>query len=200
MSAWRVRDRFHHQETRWFTLLGEHLETEQGDLLEYWRVERSHSLIVLPLLSGQILLPAPMYRPGVGAATLDLPGGRVPEGQPLREVASQILQRELGIAPSHIAQLTQLNTEGWPVNSSFSNQRLFGMVAQLRPATVPTMPYQSFPATLAGIGALLAQVTCLQCRAVVWEWQAQSQGPVSLEDTNLADTGLSVGIDPQVNG
>lgn len=183
MSSWSVRDRFLNLETRWFTLLGEHLETEQGERLEYWRVERSHSLIVLPLWNGQILLPAPMYRPGVGTATLDLPGGRVPAEPPLSAVAHHILQRELGIEPSGVTQLTPLNAEGWPVNSSFSNQRLFGIVAHLQPQTVPKRAYQGFPATPAGVQALLAQLSCLQCRAVIWEWQAQSQkAPAAGED------------------
>jgi len=175
MNTWQVRDRFFNLETRWFTLLGEHLVTEQGELLEYWRVERSHSLIVLPLADGQILLPAPLYRPGIGTATLDLPGGRVPDDVSLSQAASQILQRELGLEPPRIAQFTPLNADGWPVNSSFSNQRLFGMVAQLQPETVPTMPYQAFPTTSVGVRDLLTQLSCLQCRAVMWEWQAQSQ-------------------------
>ena len=90
-----MRDRCLNLETR-LTLIGEHLGIEQGQLLEYWRVERAHSLIVLPLLESRLrlLLPEPMYRPGVGTATLDFPRGRVAPTPPLDIAARQILHRE----------------------------------------------------------------------------------------------------------
>jgi hypothetical protein len=174
MCDWAVRDRFLNLETRWFTLIGERLETDQGELLDYWRVERAHSLIVLPLLEDVMLLPEPTYRPGVGTATLDFPGGRVAPEQPLVTAARQILQRELGIDGSQDLQLMLLNPHGWPVNSSFSNQRLFGMVAELTAPCQPRQPHRRYPCNPAGIQRLADQLTCLQCRAVLREWQALS--------------------------
>ncbi|RZM82388.1 hypothetical protein [Leptolyngbya iicbica] len=180
MDHWAVRDRFLNLETRWFTLIGEHLETVQGDRLEYWRVERAHSLIVLPLLADRLLLPEPTYRPGVGMATLDFPGGRVPPEQPLDTDARHILHRKLGINPTHCVQLKLLNSDGWPVNSSFSNQRLFGMVAQLAPSGEPTHPYRHYPNHAHGIEQLAELLTCLQCRAVLREWQTLTVRPPAL--------------------
>ncbi|NEQ45272.1 MAG: NUDIX hydrolase [Leptolyngbya sp. SIOISBB] len=174
MGAWAVRDRFLNLETRWFNLIGEHLETEQGNLLEYWRVERAHSLIVLALLDNTLLLPEPMYRPGVGAATLDFPGGRVSPEQSLDTAARQILHRELGIDVEPSLPLLLLNPGGWPVNSSFSNQRLFGMVAHLTSSCSPTVPHRRYACSPAGIEQLLTQLSCLQCRAVVREWQVHN--------------------------
>lgn len=174
MAAWRVRDRFMDLQTRWFKLIGEHLETDQGALLEYWRVERAHSVIVLPLQADQVVLPEPIYRPGAGQATLDFPGGRWPEQQSIETAARQILQRELAIPAAAITTLTRLNEVGWWVNSSFSNQQLYGLVAQLDAAYPPTVPYVSFPAHAAGLRALADQLVCLQCRAVLQAWQAQS--------------------------
>jgi hypothetical protein len=173
MPGWRVRDRFVDLQTRWFTLIGEHLETEQGEVLEYWRVERSHSVIVLPLLAGHLTLPEPSYRPGVGQATLDFPGGRLDQAHSLETAATKIVQRELAVPAAAIIALTPLNQDGWLVNSSFSNQRLYGFVAQLDATYPPQAAYVSFPANNMGVRALKNRLSCLQCRAVLQEWQDQ---------------------------
>jgi 8-oxo-dGTP pyrophosphatase MutT (NUDIX family) len=169
-SHWRVQDRFLELRSRWTTLIGEHLETEQGEQLEYWRVERADSAIVLPIHRDALLLPAPMYRPGISAATWDFPGGRVPAGETPIHVAPRILRKELGVAPSAIAQITPLNETGWAVNSSFSNQRLYGFVAQLQPEATLLPTAVSYPLTETGLRDLLQLLTCLQCRAVLLEW------------------------------
>lgn len=174
MSEWQVRDRFLDLHTRWFSLIGEHLETAAGELLEYWRIERSHSVIVIPLWADHILLPAPIYRPGLGAATLDFPGGRLAPTDSIENAARQILQRELGIPDTAILDLTPLNQEGWPINSSFSNQKLYGLVARVDAEQPPPASYLSFPADAEGIRALADQLICLQCRSVLREWQLQS--------------------------
>ncbi len=129
---WQVRDHFLELRSRWMTLIGEHLQDDQGKILEYWRIEKADSVIVLPIQDGQFLLPPPSYRPGVGQVTLDFPGGRVSEGQTSEEGAIAVLKRELGIDAIAITQLYSLNNEGWSVNSSFSNQNLYGFVAHFK--------------------------------------------------------------------
>ncbi|MEB3359996.1 MAG: NUDIX hydrolase [Synechococcales bacterium] len=176
---WPVQDRFLELHSRWLTLIGEHLQDHQGNVLEYWRIEKADSVIVLPLLDPDmaggerhLLLPARSYRPGVGAATLDFPGGRVAADQNREQGAIAILQRELGFAADRIRQMAPLNAEGWPVNSSFSNQRLYGFVAHLHnaPNAGNHQVAVTYPATAVGIQQLLQQLTCLQCRAVLLEW------------------------------
>jgi hypothetical protein len=167
---WHTQDRFLELRSRWLTLIGEHLETDQGESLEYWRVERADSAIVLPLHQNTLVLPPPMYRPGISTATWDFPGGRVPEGMDPIEVAPRILEKELGVAPSAIAQLDPLNAIGWAVNSSFSNQRLYGFVAQLQPDAIVLPAAVRYPVTESGMRDLLQVLTCLQCRALVLEW------------------------------
>lgn len=171
-QPWNTLDRFLDLRSRWMTLIGEHLETETGEVLEYWRVERADSAIVLPLWHNDLLLPLPMFRPGVGEATLDFPGGRVPTGKTATEVVPGILKKELGIAAEAIAHLKPVNPQGWAINSSFSNQRLYGFVAQLHPdAIVPAeLLGARYPATAAGVRELLQPLSCLQCRAVLLEW------------------------------
>ncbi len=162
----------------WVKLLGERWIDDQGQALEYWRVEKAHSVIVLPVQRGNLLLPQAQFRPGVGRATLDFPGGRRPEGIAPVEVAPRLLQKELGIAPDAIAALTPLNETGWMINSSFSNQLLYGVVADLHTtAEVPTpLLAEAVPCDRAGIMRLLQQLDCLQCRAVLQEFWLQ-RGP-----------------------
>lgn len=169
-EPWQVRDRFVELRSRWLTVIGEHLQDDQNQLLEYWRVEKADSAIILPLQGDRLILPASAYRPGVGAATLDFPGGRVPEGISPAAIAPQILCRELGIPAGAIATLHSLNSDGWLVNSSFSNQQLFGFVATLTPETAIAPTHRTYPTTRDGIQSLLQALVCLQCRVVLLEW------------------------------
>jgi hypothetical protein len=72
---WQLRDRFVEMRSPWLTLIGEHLQDERGQVLEYWRIEKADSAVILPILNGHLILPTPNYRPGVGEPTLDFPVG-----------------------------------------------------------------------------------------------------------------------------
>jgi hypothetical protein len=132
-ACWQPIDRFAELRSRWVTLIGEHLRDERGQALEYWRVERASSVIVLPLHRGALLLPPPVFRPGVGRATLDFPGGRLPDGGDPAAAAPAVLARELGVAADAVESLQRLSPiDGWDVDSSFSNQRLHGCATKPR--------------------------------------------------------------------
>lgn len=182
-NNWQRGDRFLELRSRWMTLLGEYWLDHQGQTLEYWRVERAHSVIVLPLQGETVLLPPPAFRPGVGSSTYDFPGGRLPEGETPQTAAIAILQRELGVELGAIDQLVPLNPEGWVINSSFSNQRLYGWVAAVSPETVISPAQLGFSATLdiPGTATLLKTLTCLQCRALLLEYLRQR----AQQDSNL---------------
>ena len=168
---WQVHDRFLELHSRWMTLIGEHLQDHQGKILEYWRIEKADSVIVLPIQEDRILLPSPTYRPGIGQATLDFPGGRVLEDQTPEQAAISTLKRELGIEAAEITQLSPLNTQGWAVNSSFSNQKLYGFVAYIdNTKTLSKLVTVTYSVTLAEVQNLLQKLTCVQCRAVFLEW------------------------------
>jgi hypothetical protein len=169
---WQTRDRFLELHSGWMTLIGEHLQDCQGQILTYWRIEKADSAIVLPIQGDRIVLPSPSYRPGVGQVTLDFPGGRVPEGQNPEQAALAILKRELGIEAISITELIPLNTEGWAVNSSFSNQKLYGFMARIDDTTKILSEFAAiaYPVSLAEVEHVLQKLTCLQCRAVLLEW------------------------------
>ncbi len=170
-QPWQVRDRFLELHSCWMTLIGEHLQDQDGKILEYWRIEKADSVIVLPIQDDQFLFPSPSYRPGIGQVTLDFPGGRVLAEQTPEQAAIVTLKRELGIEAANITQLIPLNTEGWAVNSSFSNQKLYGFVAHID----NTKPHSelvavTYSVALVEVQNLLQKLTCVQCRAVFLEW------------------------------
>ena len=131
-------------------------------------------MVIVTIQSGCFLLAKPSYRPGVGKTTLDFPGGRVLPEQTTVEAAKIILNRELGIEESDIISLKPLNQTGWAINSSFSNQKLFGFVAEINSKTLVN-PEKLTPTTYlntaSGINNLLQDLNCLQCRAVLLEWK-----------------------------
>lgn len=177
---WQIHDRFVEIQSRWLTVIGEHLQDQQGNTVEYWRVEKADSVIVIPIQDQQFLLPQPSYRPGVGQATLDFPGGRLAPGADLRETACDILIRELGIPAAAIAALEPLNSQGWAINSSFSNQRLYGWVADITADSAfnsvnSAGPILRYPIDAGGLRSLLQDLTCLQCRSVLQDWYLTTQ-------------------------
>lgn len=188
-AAWRLRDRFVEIHSRWLTVIGEHLEDSQGQSVEYWRVEKAHSVIVLPIQQQHLLLPRPSYRPGIGQATWDFPGGRIPGsdnfgdrldnafGNALQAAAQNVLDRELQIPTTMILSLKRLNPQGWAINSSFSNQKLYGFIAEIAPDLLLPKAVARYPITDAGLRSLLTDLTCLQCRAVLQEWLISQQNP-----------------------
>ena len=174
-QAWQVERPLTRLITPWLNLIGERLKTSDGAELDYWRIERADSAIVVPIWRQHLLLPAPIYRPGIQEVTLDFPGGRVQPGQSSLDAAKLILQRELTITAEAIQSIHALNLVGWPVNSSLSNQRLYGFWAQLRDDTdlAPGVVGQQYSFTPSGIAQLLAVLPCLQCRALLMELQLQ---------------------------
>lgn len=156
-------------ESPWVRLIAERWRDDAGRQLDYWRVEHAHSVIAAAVQGDRLLLPRPQFRPGLGRATLDLPGGRLPPGQTPPEAAGAIIARELGLPHEAIRAARQLNAEGWTINSSFNNQLLYGVLATISPGAEPSLPYEAVGYDHAGLRGLLQRLECLQCRAVVLE-------------------------------
>ncbi len=112
---WQTLERFVEIRSSWLTLIGEKLQDEQQRILDYWRVEKADSVVIVTIQSGFFLLAKASYRPGVGKTTLDFPGGRVLPEQTTVEAAKIILNRELGIEESDIISLKPLNQTGWAI-------------------------------------------------------------------------------------
>lgn len=175
-SQWKTLDRIVEINSHWVKLIAEHLENTEGQILEYWRVERVDSVVVLTIQDNKLLFPAPMYRPGIGEVTLDFPGGRVPAGEAPAAAVAGIIKKELGVTEDAIARIQPINAIGWAINSSFSNQKLYGFIAELHPHVIVNSESlgAEYSVTPAGIRDLLKHLTCLQCRALLLEWQNQT--------------------------
>jgi hypothetical protein len=171
MTDWKRLSECVRITSQWVTLVGERWRCDKGNELEYWRVEKADSVIVLPLQAGNIFCVAPTFRPGIGRATLGLPGGRVPVDKTPREVLPSLLRRELGIPPETIRRAEPLNDAKWILNSAFSNQGIWAFVAELDDAfpIARHMVGAQAPADAGGVAQLLEQLDCLQCRAVLRE-------------------------------
>lgn len=168
-----LRDRFVEIRSPWLTLIGEHIEGDRGQVLDYWRVEKADSAVIVTIQGDRLLFPQPVYRPGTAATTLDFPGGRIPPAETPLTIAPAILQRELGIPSTAIHHLEQLNETGWAINSSFSNQKLYGLVTIIDPGfAIPTeLIGKTYTLTKTSLQTLKKDLTCLQCRAVFLEWR-----------------------------
>lgn len=169
---WPSLDRFLEVKSPWMTLIGERLRDDRNRLLDYWRVETDNSAVILTVHNNHLVLPPPMYRPGMGQPTLDFPGGRVPQAVHPQTAVPGLLEKELGVQAEEIVSCTALNEEGWPVNSSFSNQKLYGFVVHLNTSVQLASDRigEKYPLTSGGIQSLLDNLTCLQCRAVLLDW------------------------------
>jgi hypothetical protein len=166
MSDWTLEDRFLTLNTHWVALIGEHYTDHRGQRLEYYRAERPSSVIVLPVLDNTLLLPPRSFRPGIGESALDFPGGRIGD-ESVEKAATRILHRELNLSEDMLQGLELMNRRGWPVDSSFSDQRLFGAVARLHPNASPGVSGERFPLTPEGQAMLLRDLECVQCRLVL---------------------------------
>lgn len=174
-TNWRTLDCFIKINTPWLTLIGEKLEDDRQKNLDYWRVEKADSIVIITIQNNQFILPHSSYRPGIQQVTLDFAGGRLNQGLSPNLASLEILRRELGISNVDIVSLNPLNQVGWVINSSFSNQKLYGFVAEISPDTIINSERvgKIYPTTSEGINHLLTDLTCLQCRAVLREWLAQ---------------------------
>ena len=171
---WQTLERFVEIRSPWLTLIGEKLQDEQQQILDYWRVEKADSVVIITIQNGQFIFPKPVYRPGLGQTTLDFPGGRVLPKQTTVDAVSNILNRELGISNSDLIRLDPLNQTGWAINSSFSNQKLYGFIAEIKPEIIvkpEKLISTVYSHNAIGIKNLLQDLTCLQCRAVLLEWR-----------------------------
>ena len=158
----------------WVKVIVERLEDSDGKLLDYWRIERPDSVIVIPIHRGHIVLPNPSYRPGIQEATWDLPGGRLAGDLTPKEQAVKILEREIRIKESDVREIRSINSTGWPVDSSFSSQRLWGLIAILKDDANYLLDHalRRIGLTNEDLNRLLEDLVCLQCRMVLREWMA----------------------------
>jgi hypothetical protein len=171
-NNWKTLTEFVKISSPWLTLIGEKIEDNQGNILDYWRIEKDHSVIIITRQGNKFIFPVPVFRPGVAQVTLDFPGGRVSKSQTPKQAGLSILKRELDIDESQLDSLTPINNRGWEINSSFSNQKLYGFSAIIKEniSLNSNLIGCYYNCNEQGINQLLNDLTCLQCRALLLEY------------------------------
>ncbi|AIE75383.1 MULTISPECIES: hypothetical protein [unclassified Synechocystis] len=174
--TWTPLECFAEIKNPWLILKGERWRDDQQREFDYWRVEKADSLIVLPQQDDRLLLPHPIFRPGVGRATWDFPGGRLKNLARMEDTLVAILNRELALPADSISKILLLNPGGWSVNSSFSNQKLYGYWVSVDPnyAINPKVIGAQFQVPQQ-LPDLLSILDCLQCRSLLREWQQRNE-------------------------
>lgn len=175
-QRWDFLSRIVEIRSPWLSMIGERLRDGAGQELEYWRVEKPDSLVVITVREGRLILPRRSYRPGVGRTTLDFAGGRLEDPSLIAETAQAIVRREFKLSGGDLfASRESLNHIGWDVDSSSSSQRAYGIAAELRQDVLIADDDigASYPATILGGRELLRDLVCVQCRAVLYEWLGQ---------------------------
>jgi hypothetical protein len=169
---WHKLDTFVMIQSPWLTLIGEKWQDEQQKSIDYWRVEKADSVIIIPVYNHQFLLPKPMFRPGIGGITLDFPGGRLLANYSSISMVSLILKRELDIPETAIISIDPIHETPLIINSSFSNQKLHGFVANLDPQWELSSEKigEVYQNNQEDIQQLLKRLTCLQCRSLLLEF------------------------------
>ena len=172
MIEWKLRDTFLNIATNWVRLIGESYTDQDGKDIEYYRVEKTESVIVLPIYKDLIYCAPASFRPGVQRSTLDFPGGRIIENKSIKDSALAILGRELGVSAERIEDMQVMDSQGWPINSSFSNQKLFGVIAYMSSGLDDSSADTGgcFSINPEGISDLLARIDCAQCRLVLFHY------------------------------
>jgi hypothetical protein len=166
---WEVIDKFVEIKSNWLTLIGEKVIDDHKKLLDYWRVEKEDSVIIIVIQNNSFILPKPTYRHGLGKVTLDFAGGRLNLKENTDQVILNILARELDIKQSDLIETKPINHQPWAINSSFSNQNLLGFVTKINPHTT-LKSCCKYPINNSGIEDLLNDLICLQCRSLLLEW------------------------------
>jgi hypothetical protein len=153
----------------WVTVKCERWRDHHNQDLDYWRVERPDSVVVIPIHEKSILLPKQEFRPGIGACTWDFPGGRVRDNVSHEETALESLNREMSINKCDIKKIERINRLGYPVDSSFSSQKLWGYKAYLsRDCDLGKINIGwKVPFRKEEVRLLLEKLTCLQCRSLL---------------------------------
>ena len=177
-ERWQLLSQVVEVRSPWLSMICERLRDGTGQELDYWRVERPDSLLVVTVHNDRLVLPARSYRPGVGRATLDFAGGRLEDPRMIQETAQAIVRREFKLRGDDLrdgdlfASQETLNPIGWDVDSSSSSQRLYGIAVELpRELLVPPDNVGAwYPATSLGGRELLGDLVCVQCRVMLHEW------------------------------
>jgi len=179
-SEWIKMGEIARIDSPWITIIAERLkDCDKDNIMDYWRIERADSAIIIVLQGNRLIFPKYQYRPGVKRLTLDFPGGRIGKDQRPIDAVTGILEKELGVTQDDFDEkngIVALTDEiGWFVDSSVSSQKLYGFVVSLKvDAKVNQDKIHNRVYILDDTNdmdqLLKKDLQCLQCRSILMEW------------------------------
>lgn len=158
MGSWHKKNTITEIKSKWLSLFCEEWVDERGVNLEYWRVEKENSLIVVTVYRDNFVLPQRQFRPGINRETLDFPGGRFNKEEIALDKAKQIIENELNINQNNILTAHKISENPLFINSSFSNQELHVFAAEVDLSGTNNIIYP-----IRNWNTLLKEFQCLQC-------------------------------------
>ena len=151
-----------HIKSDWMDLYVE-MWKKGNESIEYWRISKKDSLIVIGLQGGRLILPRPDFRVGVSEVTLDFAGGRVEDHSEngLKITALKIAHRELGLEKEYVKEIDLLDAKGKYVNSSFNDQKIYVALIHINEQVIINKECKVFG--IKQLALLYEQLKCMQC-------------------------------------
>jgi 8-oxo-dGTP pyrophosphatase MutT (NUDIX family) len=123
---WHVRSSEWALHEPWYKVRRDVVELPDGTVIDYYRSVRPDVAVVLPLTADGDVVLVRQYKHGVGAVTLEIPGGLIDAGEDPTAAAERELREETGYAaPGPLEPL------GWIWgDASKSTERIFSFLAR----------------------------------------------------------------------
>lgn len=170
MNRYKIIDTFFNYKSKWVEFIGE-VCFDGRNKLDYYRIKRSDSIIILPIIDDKLLFPQLYYRHGVQEYTLDFPGGRIDSTDNINSSVLKILKNELGVFEKDVSSIQLVSSEkGYYVDSSFSTQKLYTVTVTLNSNEKKYKKKSLLKINKDNIWELYSKMDCLQCRFALIDW------------------------------
>jgi len=130
VQAWKVLSRKTLLERRWLSVSEDRVLLPNGNIIDEFHLLRTPSwaAVIALTMDGQLVL-VEQYRHGLGATSLELPGGVIDEGELPQDAARRELREETGFTAPEFQPLIELAPE--PSRSTHHAHFFFAPGAQM---------------------------------------------------------------------